>query len=158
MFGEKLSWKKCSYIVIRTSHEILGKHLNKFNKSQEFNPLMLLFDCLNPIQDGPFRGCSRKGGTKKTKMATLGILEIKVFWNKVYDFIMTSCSWCHQQILSHDSNYIVDFVMWPKFRNSGISMREVILNWILSGFDQKNNFFLGVSWFKLHNLGLGLEI
>ena len=48
--------------------------------------------------------------------------------------------------------------MWPKFRNSGISMREVILNWILSGFNQKNNFFWGVSWFKLYNLELGLRM
>ena len=27
------------------------------------------------------------------KMATLGLLKIKVFQNKGYDF----CSWCHQQ-------------------------------------------------------------
>ena len=31
------------------------------------------------------------------------------------------------QILSRDSNYIVDLVMWLKFGNSSISMREVII-------------------------------
>ena len=35
------------------------------------------------------------------------------------------------KILSHDSNYIVDAVMWPKFGNSSISMRKVILTSIL---------------------------
>ena len=53
------------------------------------------------------------------KFATLGLLKIKVFWNKDYD--VTS------KIVSHESNYIVDVVMWPKFDNSSISMREVII-------------------------------
>ena len=56
---------------------------------------------VNPIQDGPFRGCS----------------------------------WMD---LSRESNYIVDAVMWPKFSNSSISMRDVIK------FGQKNQLFLGV--------------
>ena len=33
--------------------------------------------------------------------------------------------------------------MWPQFGNSGISMREDIINSILLGFDQKNHFFWG---------------
>ena len=45
------------------------------------------------------------------------------------------------KILSRDSNYIVDVVMWPKFGNSSISMREVIIISILWEFDQKNHFF-----------------
>ena len=48
------------------------------------------------------------------KMAILGHLKIKVFWNKSYDVIIfvhdITC-----KILSFDSNYIVDVVMWVKF-------------------------------------------
>ena len=35
------------------------------------------------------------------------------------------------QILSRDSNYIADLVMWLKFGNSSISMREVIITSML---------------------------
>ena len=35
-------------------------------------------------------------------------------------------------------------------------MREVIITYILQGFDQKNNFFEGWSWLKINNLGLAL--
>ena len=41
------------------------------------------------------------------------------------------------KILSPESNYIVNIVMWPKFGNSSISMREAIITSILSKFDQK---------------------
>ena len=61
-----------------------------------------------------------------SKMATPGLLEILVFWNKGYDFII----YVHDvtnKILSCDLNYIVDVVMWPKFGNTNISMREVII-------------------------------
>ena len=64
------------------------------------------------------------------KMPTPGLLKIKVFWNKGYDIII----YVHDitnKILSHDSNYIVDVVMWPKFVDSRISMREVIIVSIL---------------------------
>ena len=64
------------------------------------------------------------------KMATPGLLKIKVFWNKGYDVII----YVHDvtnKILSRDSNYIVDVVMWPKFGNCSISMREVIIASIL---------------------------
>ena len=57
------------------------------------------------------------------KMATLGLLKIKVFRNIGYDVIilfMTSSK------ISCDSNFIVDLVMRPKFGNSRTSMREVI--------------------------------
>ena len=46
--------------------------------------------------------------------------------------------------------------MWPKFGNSSISIREVIITSSLKGFDQKNHFFEGSSWFKFNNLGLTL--
>ena len=50
------------------------------------------------------------------EMAMLGLLKIKLFWNKGYDVI----SYVHDvinKILSRDSNYIVDLVMWSKFGN-----------------------------------------
>ena len=64
------------------------------------------------------------------KMATLGLLRIKVFWNKSYDAI-TYLHDAANKILSYDSNYFVDVVMWPKFGNSSISLREVIITSIL---------------------------
>ena len=64
------------------------------------------------------------------KMATLGLLKMKIFWNKVYD-VITSVYDVTNKILSRNSNYIVDVVMWPKFGNSSISMTEVIITSIL---------------------------
>ena len=64
------------------------------------------------------------------KMATPGLLKIKVFGKKGYDVII-SVHDVTNKILSRDSNYIVDVVMWPKFGNSSISMREVIITSIL---------------------------
>ena len=64
------------------------------------------------------------------KLAALGLLKIKVFWNKGYSVII----YVHDvtsKILSPDSNYIIDVVMWPKFGNSGIFKREVIVTSIL---------------------------
>ena len=63
-------------------------------------------------------------------MATPGLLKITVFWNKDYDVII-SVDHVTNIILSHDSNYIVDVFMWPKFGNCSISMREVITSPIL---------------------------
>ena len=64
------------------------------------------------------------------KLVTLDLLKIKVIWNKSYD-VITSVSDVTNKILSCDSNYIVDVVMWPKFGNSSISMRDVIITSIL---------------------------
>ena len=64
------------------------------------------------------------------KMATPDLLKITVFWNKGYDVIIPVDD-VTNKILSRDSNYIVDVVMWPKFGNSSISMREVIITSIL---------------------------
>ena len=62
------------------------------------------------------------------KIATLGLLKRKVFWNRgsdvtisVYDITI--------KILSRDSNYTVDVVMWQKFGN--LSIRKVIITSIL---------------------------
>ena len=64
------------------------------------------------------------------KMATPGLLKITVFWNKVYDVIISVDDFTNKT-LSDDSNYIVDAFMWSKFGNCSISMREVITTSIL---------------------------
>ena len=66
------------------------------------------------------------------KLVTPGLLKIKIFPNKGYDFVIPDYN-VTNKILSRDSNYIVDMVMWPKFGNSSISMREVIITSILIG-------------------------
>ena len=60
------------------------------------------------------------------KMATPGLLKAKVLWNKGYDVIIYVYDVTDKSLLL-DLNYIVDMVMWPKFGNSSISMREVII-------------------------------
>ena len=60
------------------------------------------------------------------KMATPGLLKIKVFRNKDYDVIIY-VSDVTNKILSRDWNDIADLVMWLKFGNCNISMREVII-------------------------------
>ena len=88
------------------------------------------------------------------KMRTPGLLKITVFWNKDYE-VINFADGVTSKILSRDSNHIVDVLMWPKFANCSISLREVITSSTLEGFDQKNRFF-GGSWFNLNNLGLAL--
>ena len=58
------------------------------------------------------------------ELATLGLLKIKVFWNKGYDVIISSVhdvtkNFYHVTyfILNFVLNYTVDVVMWPKFGN-----------------------------------------
>ena len=58
------------------------------------------------------------------KLAPLGLLKIKVVWNKDYD-VPISVHHVTNKISSRDSNYIVNVVIWPKFANSSISMEEV---------------------------------
>ena len=60
------------------------------------------------------------------KMATLGLLKIKVFWNKDYDVIICVHD-VTNKILSRHSNYIVNVVIWPKFGKSSSSMKELII-------------------------------
>ena len=62
------------------------------------------------------------------KMATLGLLKVKVLWRKSYDYdVINSVHDVTNTVLSRDSNHIVDAVMWLKFANSSISMRQVII-------------------------------
>ena len=65
-----------------------------------------------------------------TKLATPGLLKIMIFRNKGYDVKIRDYD-VNNKIVSRYSNDIVDVVMWPKFGNSSISMREVIITSIL---------------------------
>ena len=88
------------------------------------------------------------------KSATPDLLKIKVFWNKRYYVIHVTI-----KNLSRDLNYLVDAFMWPMFGNSSISMREVIIIWILQGSDKKKQFFWGVFLeLKFNNLGLTVDV
>ena len=49
---------------------------------------------------------------------------------KGYD-VITSIREVSNKILSSDSSYIADMAMWPKFGNSSIPMKEVIITSIL---------------------------
>ena len=64
------------------------------------------------------------------KMTILGPLKKKFFEIKGYDVVI----FVHDvinQVLPYDSNYNVNVVMLPKFGNSNISVREVIITSIL---------------------------
>ena len=65
-----------------------------------------------------------------TKLATPGLLKIMIFRNKGYDVKIRDYD-VNNKIVSRYSNDIVDVVMWPKFGNSSISMRELIITSIL---------------------------
>ena len=64
------------------------------------------------------------------KMATAGLLKIKIFWKKAYDVIISAHD-VTKTTLSRNSNYIVNLVMLPKFGNSSISVREAIITSML---------------------------
>ena len=64
------------------------------------------------------------------KLATLGLLKIKVTLNKSFDVIIFVHN-VTNKILSRYSNYIVDVVILPKFGNSCIFMTEVTITLIL---------------------------
>ena len=64
------------------------------------------------------------------KMATPGLLKTTTFWKKAYDVIIPVHD-ITNKILSRDSNHIVNVVRWPKFGDSSISMKEVIITSIL---------------------------
>ena len=65
-----------------------------------------------------------------TKLAAPGLLKIMIFRNKGYDVKIRDYD-VNNKIVSRYSNDIVDVVMWPKFGNSSISMRELIITSIL---------------------------
>ena len=56
------------------------------------------------------------------KKATLGLLKLKVFWNKDNE-VRIFVHGVTNEVLLRESKYIVDVVVWPKFDNSGIFLR-----------------------------------
>ena len=66
------------------------------------------------------------------KMASPDLFKIKEFWNKCYVAIISVHDVTRKSSL-RDSNCIIAVVMWPKFGNSSISMRDVIITSILHG-------------------------
>ena len=90
------------------------------------------------------------------KLVTLSVLKIKVFWNWDDD-VTISVHDVSNKILLRESIYIVDVAMWPKFGNSNISMRGVIITSTYNDLTRKNNCFESCSWFKFNNLGLALS-
>ena len=64
------------------------------------------------------------------KIATLGLLKVKIFWNKAYDVIISLHHVISRDLL-RESNYIADVVMWLKFGYSSISRKEVTTTSIL---------------------------
>ena len=74
------------------------------------------------------------------KITTLGLLKIKVFWNKGYDIIIFVQD-IMSKTLSLDSSEVVDVVMLPKFDKSSTFMREVIITSISYEFGKKYPIF-----------------
>ena len=77
-----------------------------------------------------YKGCFVNRDTVRVfimlvKLATLGLFTVKVFWNKDYNAMIYEVM---GKFLSPDSSYIVNVIMWSKFGNSSISMREVTIN------------------------------
>ena len=60
------------------------------------------------------------------KMATPALLKCKVFSNKGY-YVIYYVYDVTNKILSHDSNFIMNVVMWPKFGNPSVCIREVLI-------------------------------
>ena len=56
-------------------------------------------------------------------MSAPGLVILKVIWDKGY-YVIYFVYDVTNKILSHDSNYIVDAVMWPKFGISSTCIRS----------------------------------
>ena len=85
------------------------------------------------------------------------LIRSNVFWKKVYDITIYVYG-ATNKILSRDSKFIVDVIMWPKFFKSSIFIRELIITSILTVFDQKKHFLEEWPWFKFNNFWLALGI
>ena len=102
--------------------------------------------------------------TMSAKLATVGLLKIKAFWWVGYDVIISAHD-ATIRILSRDSNHIVNVVTWPKFGNSSITMKEVIITSsyhnFISIWPEKAIFWglllVQVEWFG-NDTWYGLEI
>ena len=66
------------------------------------------------------------------KLATPGLLKVKVFWNKGFD-VITFGQDVTNTIFKRDENYIINVVIWQRFGNSSISMRDVNISFLRGG-------------------------
>ena len=108
-------WKSENFAILRnTNIECILMYFNSFNFFWVLNNFLINVVTI----------------LMSAKMSTLGLLKIKVFWNKGYDIIISVYDVINKN-LSRDSNFIVDVVMWAKFNNSRTSMREVMIISIL---------------------------
>ena len=88
-------------------------------------------------------------------MATLGLIKIKVFWNNVYEVIISahdfSKKFYHMPqiillMLSCDQSLVTLAFLWEKLSQPQF----------YKDLTRKTAFFEGWSWFKFNNLGLAL--
>ena len=77
-------------------------------------------------------------------MATLGLLQTMLFLNNSYDVTVFAYGVANN-VLSGDSNYIVDVVMRPKFGNSSVSRRKVTITSFSYGLTRKATYIEGSS-------------
>ena len=89
------------------------------------------------------------------KMTTLCLLKVSVFWNKGYDVIISAHD-VTNKFLSHDSNFIIDVVMWPMFGNYHFYEQSYHNHNFIRIWPEKPVFFEGWSWFKFSNFKLAL--
>ena len=80
-----------------------------------------------------------------------------VFWNKGYYVIYPVYNFSNKT-LSHDSNYIMDVVTWPKLVTLAFVQEKLSWPQFYKDLTRKTAFFEERSWFKFNNLGLALGI
>ena len=73
------------------------------------------------------------------KLATPGLLKIKVYWNKGNEVLISVCD-VRKKISSFGKNNIVDLVIIPKFGNPSISVSIVVITWTVKGLTKKRFF------------------
>ena len=83
-------------------------------KSAMFECLLILFESLKVVLINMIAILM-----VSARLATSGLLKMKIFWNEGYDVIFPAHKDINK-ILSFDSNYIVDMVIWAKFGNPSI--------------------------------------
>ena len=86
--------------------------------------------------------------------ANPSLLKIKFVWNKSYDIIISAHD-ITNKILTRNWKYIAGVIIWPKFGNSSIYMREVQFD---KDMTRKTNFFEGWSYNNNWELVLGMSL
>ena len=130
------------FIYFISSNFVTISHINYWNQVNSWKNLWKFWNgplCRN--KSGPYL-MQHIGRVAKPKLVSRACLRYFQITLIVHDVIV-SVHDVNKKILSCDSNYIVDVVMWQKFGNSSISMTEVIITSILYGFDLKTQFLRG---------------